>query len=365
VPMSELSILKQFTGYTNLVFPGAALFLVCTDGEFKCFIMELITAFLQDEDCRSVYGAQFVGRNVSSSGDETWVLSPTAQIHPDGSWIEPSNSQFVWLTTPGSEQSVSKSLACSVQYPLDDSRALQNLYSATEAFMPDNSIACLATMACCVMGATYQEVIRHCGHIGVPFLFGEPGSCKTEAIRCALALFGAHESHFFNSQTTAASFLFDVLKRTTIPVAIDDISEKAQGTWEELIIDTYNNTARGTRAYSVEHLCTLPLVSANWRFPGGRGGAFTRCITIPFVEHRDEPNATQLFSELVQIRDRASASVGVLVKCCSELSSQSCQDKLHGELFANISAIYQNVHARFKSTMTTFMYFFLKVNVWV
>ena len=283
--MSELSNLKQFTGYINLVFPGAALFLVCTDGEFKRFFMELITAFLQDEDRRSVYGARFVGRNVSSSGDETWVLSPTAQIHPDGSWIEPSNSQFVWLTTPGSEQSVSKSLACSVQYPLDDSRALQNLYSATEAFMPDNSIACLATMACCVMGATYQEVIRHCGHIGVPFLFGEPGSCKTEAIRCALALFGAHESHFFNSQTTA-SFLFDVLKRTTIPVAIDDISEKAQGTWEELIIDTYNNTARGTRAYSVEHLCTLPLVSANWRFPGGRGRAFTRCITIPFVEQR-------------------------------------------------------------------------------
>ena len=30
---------------------------------------------------------------------------------------------------------------------------------------------------------------------------------------------------------------------------------------------------------------------------------------------RDEPNATQLFSELVQIRNRASASVGVLVKC--------------------------------------------------
>ena len=31
----------------------------------------------------------------------TWVLSPTAQIHPNRSWIEPSNSQFVWLNTPG------------------------------------------------------------------------------------------------------------------------------------------------------------------------------------------------------------------------------------------------------------------------
>ena len=77
--------------------------------------------------------------------------------------------------------------------------------------MPDNSIACLATTACCMMGATYKEVICHCGHIDVPFLFGEPRSCKTEAIRCTLALFAAHESHFYSSQTTA-SFLFGVLK---------------------------------------------------------------------------------------------------------------------------------------------------------
>jgi len=228
--------------------------------------------------------------------------------------------------------------------------------------MPENSVACVATMACCVMGATYQDVVRHCGHIGVPFMFGEPGSCKTEAIRCALALFGAHESHFYNSQTTAL-FLFDVLKRTTIRVAIDDISEKAQETWEELIVDAYNNTARGTRAYSVENFSTLPMVSANWRFPGGRGRAFTRCITIPFLQHGDEPNATQLFSELVDIRSRASASVGVVVKCCSEFSSTTSQDQLHSDLFATISTIYQSAHARLKSTMTIFMHFFLKVAI--
>ena len=76
-----------------------------------------------------------------------------------------------------------------------------------------------------------------------------------------LLLFGTHESHFYNSQTTA-SFLFDVLKRTTIPVAIDDISEKAQETWEVLIVDAYNNTARGTRAVlrtSTNGFCQLAL----------------------------------------------------------------------------------------------------------
>jgi len=124
VPMSEFSNLKQFSGYINQVFPGATLFLVCTDGEFKQFFMELTRAFLQDTDRRSVFGARFIGRNVASNGAEAWVLSKTAQLHPDGSWIEPSTSQFVWLTTPGCEHSVTKSLACSVQYPLDQGRSI-------------------------------------------------------------------------------------------------------------------------------------------------------------------------------------------------------------------------------------------------
>ena len=58
-------------------------------------------------------------------------------------------------------------------------------------------------------------------------------------------LFGAQKTHLYNNQTTP-SFLFDMLKRTTIPIGVDDISEKAQDTWEELVIDTYNNTPRGT-----------------------------------------------------------------------------------------------------------------------
>jgi len=76
--------------------------------------MELPHAFLQDSDRRSVFGARFIGRNVASNGAEAWVLSKTAQLHSDRSWIEPSTSQFVWLTTPGCEHSVTKSLARSV-----------------------------------------------------------------------------------------------------------------------------------------------------------------------------------------------------------------------------------------------------------
>ena len=320
--------------------------------------MEMTCTFLQG-DHRNVSGVSVIGRNTTSDGDEAWVFSPNSQLDRDGTWLESNTSRFVWLASANGIEN-EKRLDCTIHTPLDSGEALKDLYAAVEAFMPDNSTACLATMAACVMGAAYQQIIGRSGHIGVPFLFGEPGSCKTEAILCGLALFGAHDRHLLNSQTTA-SYLFSALKRTTIPIAVDDINEKTQDTWEELIIDAYNNTARGTRSYSVESFSTLPIVSANWRFHSGKGRAFTRCITIPFIEHKDEPSAPQLFSNLMEARRNASASAGVLIRWCTEFATEDAQISLHGDLFKTTSAIYQNAHARFKTMMTIFMYFFLRV----
>ena len=253
--------------------------------------------------------------------------------------VQSDSSRFVWLPNANSND-IDNRLHCSICTPLDDGEALKDLYTAVEAFMPDNSVACLATMASCVMGAAYQQIISTSGHVGVPFMFGNPGSCKTEAILCGLSLFGAQDTHLMNSQTTP-SYLFGTLKRTTIPIAVDDISEKTQDTWEELIIDAYNNTARGTRSYSVESFSTLPILSANWRFPSGKGRAFTRCISIPFVEHKDEPNAPQLYSNLKRARRNASASEGELIQWCTEFSTDDAQMSLQGDLFRTTSAIYE------------------------
>ena len=289
-----------------------------------------------------------------------WVFSPSVHLDGEGKLVDLKHCRFIWLQSTG-DSSINDTLACEICTPLDEGECLRELYAAIEAFIPDNAIACLAAMACCVMGAAYEEVIKHCGHTGVPFLVGEPGSCKTEALLCALSLFGADHSHFLNSQTTP-SYLFNVLKRTTIPLAVDDINDKAQDTWEELIVDTCNNTARGTRSYSVESFCTLPMVSANWSFTSQRGRAFTRCITIPFNPHTDEPNAPQLFCEMVHARRKASKSVSVLVDSCHKFCSQEAQSYLQ-DVFPNISAIYGSAHTCFKSTISVFMYFFLKVGI--
>ena len=360
LPMSELSNLKQFSAHINLMFPGGALFLVCNDSEFKRLFMELTCAFLQ-RNHRIAYGVSAIGRNTTSDGDEVWMFSQNTQLDKHGKQIDSNNSRFVWLpNASGTSMDSEKRLQCTIHTPFDDREALKNLYAAVEAFMPDNSTACLATMASCIMGAAYQQIISTSGHVGVPFLFGEPGSCKTEAILCGLALFGAHNTHLFNSQTTTP-YLFGAMKCTTIPVAVDDINEKALETWEELIIDTYNNSARGTRSYSIESFSTLPILSANWCFPSGKGRASTRCILILFTQHKDEPNALQLYNHLKEARTNASASVGVLIQWCTEFITEEAQMSLHCDLFKTISAMFQNAHAWFKTTMTIFTHFFLKV----
>ena len=128
-------------------------------------------------------------------------------------------------------------------------------------------------------------------------LTGALGSCKSEAAKCGLALFGAHESHCFNNQSTP-SYLFKIVNKTTIPVVIDDISAKAADTWEELFIDAYNGTSRGTRFYGVESFSTLPIVSSDWKLGAEHPRAHSRAIHIGFNEHTDEPEANFLFEKM-------------------------------------------------------------------
>ena len=308
LPMSELSHLKQLCSYVNQVFPGGALFLIASDNEFKRLFMELTKEVLQGDECRKATAAMIVGKNSSLGHATEWIFNPQVHIDSHGDLVSADQSYFLWLERPGNTFANSQ-LVCTIKTPLDDGEALISMWAAIDAFMPENTTSVLATMAACIMASTYQDVISCCGCSGVPLLYGEPGSCKSEALKCGLAIFGAQSTHLYNSQTTS-SHLFDVLKQTTIPIAIDDISEKSQDTWEELIIDAYNNTPRGTRSYSSEIFCTLPLISANWRYSSTRSRAFTRVIQIPFVEHSDEPNASTLYSTLANSRSNVLASVG-------------------------------------------------------
>ena len=155
-------------------------------------------------------------------------------------------------------------------------------------------------MACCVMGATYQEVIRHCRHIGVSFLFGELGSFKTEAIWCVLALFGFIPAWCTQVHHDSCCYRWHQQE-----------SPRDMGAADHKTHTTIQHVEPG---HIELNICVLyhwylPTALSKWK------GKSIHTLHIPFLKHRDEPNAIHLFSELVQIRDRASALNG----SCSEM----------------------------------------------
>ena len=158
------------------------------------------------------------------------------------------------------------------------------------------------------------------------------------------------------------SFIFEALKNTTLPIGLDDISEKGQEMWEELVIDAYNNTSRGTRAYNSEKFCSMPIFTANWRFPREKKRVHTRCIVLPFFEHNDEVNSSSLYEQLSHSRSHVSRSIGRIVSICEGFISERGLKKRRDVIHPQVSAIFSNCEPRLKTTISTFTYFFIEVS---
>ena len=97
-------------------------------------------------------------------------------------------------------------------------------------------LCCNGYNRACIIGANYTSIFMF-GCCGVPILTGPPGSCSSEASKCALSTFGVHESHTCNNQTTS-SYIFKTASKTTVPICVDDVNEKAADAWEELLMPT-------------------------------------------------------------------------------------------------------------------------------
>ena len=191
--MSELSgTVKHFQTFINHVFPGGALFVLLTDGEFKKLLMQLSSNMLEEQQGQGQeqYAARIVGEN--KHGENTfWVLSESLQLSADGNLVLQGQSPYDdW--SMGQTSSFKNHLHARSSHLLTVVRA--SVHSAIlQRFMPENFMPAMATAAACLMGANYLSILQAFGCCGVPLLTGPPGSCKSEAAKCTLALFGAHE----------------------------------------------------------------------------------------------------------------------------------------------------------------------------
>lgn len=195
--MSEVSsTVKQFMISINQQFPGGTLFLLLSDHEFKKLLMDLSSAMLESSsDTCQKYVVRIVGRNQLGEEDPVWVFSEEIQISSNGSVVTGNDSPFLWLRhiINGSNVLVQESLQCMISTPLDAGESLNNLCLAVRRFMLENFTAAMATISAVVMGANCVSILKMFGCCGVPILTGPPGSCKSEASKCGLSVFGTHE----------------------------------------------------------------------------------------------------------------------------------------------------------------------------
>ncbi len=353
--MAEVSgTVKHFLVSINQQFPGGALFLLLSDNEFHKVMMDLTNSMMEHTQDQ-LFAARIIGKN-TADGNVVWVMSEKIQIGSDGRLLMPCDTPFLWLRklVNGTNVLLQESLACKIATPLDEGESLHELCFSIKKFMPENFMAAMAVASACIMGANYTSILSMFGCCGVPLLSGPPGSCKSEATKCSLALYGAHETHSCNNLTTP-SYLFKAASQTTVPICVDDINEKAADSWEELVIDAYNG---------MEYFKTLPILTANWKIDASRPRAHSRVIQIPFQQHEDEPEANILFSNMSTSRDAATKSIGQLVQLSTKFEKSETKEYINQDISPFVSKILSQFSspARFTTTMSVFMYFFIEVS---
>ena len=166
--------------------------------------MELTTELFQEVQGTPVCSTRTIGRNdhAEAGGNNdanTLVLSPTVAISSSGVLMQPQNAPVLWLERPTSSSNstnllLNESLARSIVTPLARGEALLKLIGAAQAFMPENWISTMASMAASIMAASYKSVEQNADAVAFPF-----SMAIQVALKCGLSLFGAHNTHLYNS----------------------------------------------------------------------------------------------------------------------------------------------------------------------
>ena len=168
------------------------------------------------------------GKAVAQVGpqeDGSWVLGPDIYINPDGQAIDPSESSHIWVGHMYEGPGIApQHTACSIQLPLTV-QPLSVLLEYLRTTMGHNFLPALMVMGSCVMALHYNTILSKFLFCPVPLAFGEPGTGKTTALCCGLAITGAHPARF-SSKATLERYT-QLCADSCLPLGIDDPKSKA------------------------------------------------------------------------------------------------------------------------------------------
>ena len=227
-----------------------------TDKEMAEYVKHKKTLFHNSHPNGIKRAVSVIGRQPMSN---IFVLGPSATFDDSGTLLG-DDSDVVWISDMVSGAGVaSYNLVCDVVTP-PSTNALHELFSLLPTVFKHNTIPAVLMIGAACMAFHYKVIMSIKQFCPVPLAFGASGTGKTLALRCSLALFGAHNQHMF--QHCTLKYYSSRCAECSIPFGIDDPTHSNE--LGELLLSVSNGTKRATVGRGSETPQSSPIITANF-----------------------------------------------------------------------------------------------------
>ena len=197
---------------------------------------------------------------VGPQKDGTWVFGPGIYVSLQGNLLNDAESSHIWIghlfDGPGIAPQYS---ACRIEMPLSID-PLRELFEHVRKVMKHNFYPCVMAIACGALALHYNTILDKFLFCPVPLLYGDSGTGKTTALRCALSLMGISEQRFYSRGTTQK--YVELCCDGILPLAIDD--PYSVNAISELTIALFNGAKEGTIKRGTKTPTCMAMISANF-----------------------------------------------------------------------------------------------------
>ena len=198
--------------------------------------------------------------SVGKQPDGTWVLGKNAYFTSNGEPLTISASDYLFIGDLYEGKGVAtESQQCIINMPISID-PLRLLLGKLKFCMKHNYYPTLLTIASTVMAMHYRRFIQNLSNCPIPIAFGGCGSGKTTALKCSLALLGAHTTRFFRE--ISAPKIAEMCSVTDIPLGVDDPDSKSG--LHKVIMDLFNGAKRGTVGKGETQPTSTVVISSNF-----------------------------------------------------------------------------------------------------
>jgi len=153
----------------------------------------------------------------------------------------------------------SYSLVCDVLTQMSNA-ALRELFEVLPKVLKHNTTPAMLMLGTACMTFHYGIVLSTKKCFPVPLTSGCSGTRKTLALRCALALYGAHNKHVY--QHCTLQYYTSRCSESSIPFGIDEPSHSKE--LGELMLSVFNGTMTGNITRGSHRPQLSPVIAANF-----------------------------------------------------------------------------------------------------